>query len=93
MTYRLEMERGVRGQITVATVKGAGVTYPLEVEREVKTSSDHSGTVKRAGTTYMLEVEGEGRRSDQGCDCKGGRDNVRTGGGEGGQEVRSWLQL
>ena len=48
-----------RCQITVATVKGAGITYSLEVERE-------------------------GRRSDHNCDCNGSRDNIRSGGGEGG---------
>src|ERR1700719_384562 len=43
-----------RGQITDATAKGAGTTYPLEAEK------DHDGvrdaTAKGAGTTYNLVV-------------------------------------
>ena len=41
--------------------------------------------------TYKLEVERGGKRSDHGCDCKGSRDNIQSGGGEGVQEVRSRL--
>jgi len=48
-------------------------------------------TAKGAGVTYLLEVEREGKRSDHGCDCKGSRDNIQSGGGEGGEEVRSQL--
>jgi hypothetical protein len=39
---------------------------------------------------YKLEVEKGGKRSDHGCNYKGSRDDIQTGGGEGGQEVRSW---
>ena len=48
-------------------------------------------TAERAGTTYGLEVESGDNRSDHGCDCKGSRDNIQSGGGEGRQEVRSSL--
>ena len=58
-----------RGQITVATAKGAGTTYSLEVERGGR----------------------GGKRSDHSCDRKGSRDDIQSGGGEGGKEVRSWL--
>ena len=50
-------------------------------------------TGKGAGATYGLEVESSGKRSDHSCDCKGSMDNIQSGGGEGGQEVRSQLQL
>jgi len=50
-------------------------------------------TLKGARTTYKLEVEQEGKRSDHGCNCKGSRDNILPGGGEGRQEVRSSLGL
>jgi hypothetical protein len=55
----------VRGQIMVATAKGAETTYSLEVERDDK-------------------------RSDYGCNCKASWNNIHPGGGERGQEVRSW---
>ena len=42
----------------VATAKGAGTTYRLEVEREGK-RSDHSCDYKGAGVTYFLEREGK----------------------------------
>jgi hypothetical protein len=48
-----------RGQIMVATAKGAEMMYSLQVERE-------------------------GKRSDHSCDCKGSRDDIQAGGGEGG---------
>ena len=66
MMYFLEVERGARGQIMIATVTGARTTYKLEVERG-------------------------GKRSDHGCNCKGTKDDILPGGGDGGQEVRSWL--
>ena len=66
-TYKLEAERGARGQITLATAKVPRMTI----------------------MTYILEVERGGKRSDHDCDCKGSYNNVHTGGGEGGQEVRS----
>ena len=40
-TYKLEMERGAGGQITVATAKVPRMTYFLEMERAGK-RSDHS---------------------------------------------------
>jgi hypothetical protein len=43
--------------------------------------------------TYSLEVEREGKRSDHNCNCKGSRDDIQSGGGEGRQEIRSQLQL
>jgi len=48
-------------------------------------------TVKGAEMTYRLEVEREGKRSDHGCNCKGNRDDIQSGGREGRQEVRSCL--
>jgi len=45
MTYRLELERQSRGQITIVTVKGARTTYKLEVERGGK-RSDHGCNCK-----------------------------------------------
>jgi hypothetical protein len=50
-------------------------------------------TVKGARTTYQLDMKRGGKRSDHSCNCKGSRDNIPPGGGEGGQEVRSQLQL
>ena len=41
-------------------------------------------TTKGAETTYSLKVESGGKRSDHGCDCKRSRDDVQSGGGEGG---------
>ena len=41
-------------------------------------------TGKGAGATYGLEVESSGKMSDHGCDCKRSRDDVQSGGGEGG---------
>jgi len=38
---------------------------------------------------YELDVEKEGKRSDHRCNYEGSRDYIQTGGGEGGQEVRS----
>jgi hypothetical protein len=66
------------------------MTYNLEVEREGK-RSDCSVSVKGAGMTYFLKVER--KRSNHSHNCKGGRDNIQSGGGQGGQEVRSQLQL
>jgi hypothetical protein len=63
-TYKLEAERGARGQITVATAKVPRMTYNLGVERE-------------------------GKRSDHSCNCKGTKNDIQPGGGEGRQEVRS----
>jgi len=82
-TYSLEMEGRARGQITVVTAEGAGMTYRLEVERQGK-RSDHSCDHKGAAVTYFLEVERAGKRSDHSCDCRGSRDNIQSGGGEGG---------
>ena len=48
-------------------------------------------TAEAAGMTYSLEVEMGGKRSDHGCDCRGSREDIQSGGGEVGQEVR--LQL
>ena len=48
-------------------------------------------TAEGAGMTYRLEVESGGKRSDHHCNYKGSRDNIQSGGGEGGQEVRSQL--
>jgi hypothetical protein len=90
MTYPLGVERGKRGQITVVTAKGAGTTYSLEVERGARNQITVV-TAKGAGMMYCLEVESSGNRSDHGCDCKGSRDNIQSGGGEGVQEVRSRL--
>jgi hypothetical protein len=49
------------------------------------------GTTKGVGTAYSLEVEKGAKRSDHSCDYKGRRDDVQSGGGEGGHEVRSQL--
>ena len=38
-------------------------------------------------------MESGGKRSDHDCDCKGSRGGIWSGDGEGGQEVRSPLQL
>jgi len=43
--------------------------------------------------TYLLQVESSGNRSDHGCNCKGSRDNIQSGGGERGQEDKSQLRL
>ena len=48
-------------------------------------------TAEGAGMTYSLEVERWGKRSDHSCDCKGSRGDILPGGGEGRQEVRTWL--
>jgi len=68
------------------------MTYGLEVERRAR-GQITIVIAKGAQMTYKLEVEREGKRSDHSCDCKRSRDNVLPGGGEGGEEVRSWLQL
>ncbi len=68
--------------------KEAGTTYFLEVERESK-GSDSGGNSKEGKTTYFLEVEREGKTSNRSSNSKGGRDDVLSGGGERGQEVRS----
>jgi len=76
----------------VATAKGAGITYSLEVERGGK-RSDH-GCDYRGTKDDVPPGDGEGgMRSDHDCDCNGSRDDIQSGGGDGGQEVRSWLQL
>jgi hypothetical protein len=42
--------------------------------------------------TYTLEVEREDDVSNRGCDLQNeGRDNIQSGGGEGGQRLRSQL--
>jgi len=56
------VERGKRGQDIVATTKGAGTTYGLEVERGGARGQITVVTVKGAGVTYSLEVEREGKR-------------------------------
>jgi hypothetical protein len=91
-TYKLELERGASGQITVVTTKGGGMTYSLEVERGGM-RSDHSCDCKGLGMKYSLERKSGGKRSDHGCDCKWSRGDIQSGGAEGGQVVRSWLQL
>jgi hypothetical protein len=71
------------------------MTHILEVERGGKRSEHGCNckgtTAKGAGVTYYLEVEREDRRLDYGWDYKGSRDSIQSGGGEGGQEVRSQL--
>ena len=68
------------------------MTYSLEVERGVM-RSDHSCDCKGLGMKYSLERKSGGKRSDHGCDCKWSRGDIQSGGAEGGQVVRSWLQL
>jgi len=50
-------------------------------------------TAKGAGTTYSWVLESSGKWSDHSYNCRGSRDDIQSGGGEGEQEVRSRLQL
>jgi hypothetical protein len=71
------------------TAEGVGTAYILEVENKDK-SRITAATVKGTGMTYNLEVEREARGQITAVSVKGVH-NVQTGGGEGQQEVRSWL--
>ena len=46
-------------------------------------------TAKGVRTTYKLEVERRGKRSDHSCNCTGSWDGIQSGGGVGGQKIRS----
>jgi len=71
----------------VATAKGAGTTYTLEVEREGK-RSDHNCNCK--GVRNDIQTgSGEDKSSDHSCNKGGGMTYSLEV--ERGQEVRSWL--
>jgi hypothetical protein len=78
-----------RGQIKVATGQGQHAIWRWRGKARGQITV---ATIKQKGTTYTLEVERKDEVRSQ-CNCKGGRDDIHAEGGEGGQEVRSQLQL
>jgi hypothetical protein len=64
------------------------MTYNLEVERDNNASNGGCDYKMRVGTTYILEVERD--RSQLRLQNKN-KNDVPTGGGEGGRRIRSQL--
>src|SRR6202021_1142487 len=70
------------GHITDAT-KGAEMTYNLEAERERDGVRSRMRLQKEQGRRTIWRRRRSTMGSDHGCDCKGSRDDVPSGGGEG----------
>jgi hypothetical protein len=80
MTYSLQAEREGKKSDHGATSKGEEQRTAWRWRGRAKDQT--TVAIVEVETMHLLEVE-EGKRSDCTDDCKGGRDNIRPGGGEG----------